>query len=186
MGLTLIERRLEDILTRVWESAIRNEAVFDGVHEIMALIPPQRCAPSEEQITEALRQPHGPTPGQRIWQRNHKTGMLESTCKCGDVLSIKEEYTYIDTGWARTSNIKGAGEAWYTHHNERMVAAIATLYAAQPTVQQAKAEAWDEAIRAMDRYLAESARSQSAYSLAGEGWKVARPTNPYRSEASHD
>ena len=39
----------------------------------------QRCAPSDEKIAEVLRQPHGPIPGEPLWQRNYKNRMLEST-----------------------------------------------------------------------------------------------------------
>ena len=88
----------------------------------------QRCAPSDEKIAEVLRQPHGPIPGEPLWQRNYKNGMLESTCTCGEVLSIEEEYEYHKTNWAQNRTLKGAGEAWYIHRNNRMVDAISALF----------------------------------------------------------
>lgn len=47
-------------------------------------------------------------------------------------------------------------------------------------IDELMAQAWDKCERAMDTYYAEKERSRVADGLAGEGWNVKRPTNPYR------
>lgn len=96
-----------------------------------------------DDVREALSQSHGPVPGP-LWQRNHRTGLLHNTCVCGDVLAIKEEYTYIETSWARTRNLKDAGMAWANHRRDKTVAAVMAL------VPKIKAEALREAADGQD------------------------------------
>lgn len=48
-----------------------------------------------------------------------------------------------------------------------------------PSITEAKAEAWSECSMAWEKYLVEKARSDRANALAGEGWPVEKPRNPY-------
>lgn len=109
---------------------------------------PQRCAPSEEEIADVIVQ--------------YKTGGM---CHYGKVCNL------CDCGFEGLSP-KQVVESFESQHELDMAQAIQKLYAAQPTVREAKAAAWD-------------AGADAQYQILGGRLTADSSNNPYRSEADH-
>lgn len=131
---------VEQIEQVIWD----NHAADIAAQEIMKLIPPQQCAPTEEELAREVHAMLG-----------YRFG-VDEICAHGTFAggpTHGEEYRMC-----------------------RFIAKlVVALYAAQPTVEQAKAEGWDEGFKG----------AREAYGLHIAAPLDPRVSNPYRSEASH-